>query len=60
MKILTIAPEKAGDAIAVRYDEGLVRANDSVWAVGDASLFRRETGWEPVYALEDTLGWMME
>jgi len=58
-EILSIASKKAGRAIAVLYDEGLVRANDIVQAVGDASLLRRETGWAPVYALEDTVGWMM-
>ncbi len=58
-EILAIASEKAGRAIVVRYDEGLMRANDIVRAVGDASLLRRETGWGPVYSLEDTVGWMM-
>lgn len=59
-EILSIASEKAWRAIAVRYDEGLMRANDSVQAVGDSGPLRRETSWAPVYSLGDTIGWMME
>lgn len=59
-EILAIASEKAGRSIAVRYDEGLVRRNDIMHAVGDSGPLRRETGWTPVHSLGDTIGWMME
>ncbi|HSV96464.1 MAG TPA: GDP-mannose 4,6-dehydratase [Spirochaetota bacterium] len=58
-EILAIASEKAGRYIAVRYDEGLVRRNDIMHAVGDSGPLRRETGWAPVHSLGDTIGWMM-
>lgn len=58
-EILSIASEKAGRSIAVRYDEGLVRRNDIIRAVGDSGLLRSETGWAPVHSLDATIAWMM-
>lgn len=41
-------------SVEVREDPARLRPNDVMDLVGDSSLLREATGWEPRYALEDT------
>ena len=43
-------------AIDVEVDAERLRASDQSAVLGDATLLRRATGWEPRVALEQSLG----
>jgi GDP-4-dehydro-6-deoxy-D-mannose reductase len=46
--------------IAVERDDARIRRSDLFRIVGDASRIRRELGWKPEYAFEDSLGEVLE
>lgn len=51
---------KVGHAVRPVPDPGLTRSADIPVLVGNADRLRAETGWSPVYALDDTLQRMLD
>jgi GDP-4-dehydro-6-deoxy-D-mannose reductase len=52
--------ERSKVPIEVERDHARIRRSDLFRIVGDASRIRRELGWKPEYAFEDTLGEVLE
>lgn len=52
--------ELAGIDVEVKIDPERLRPADTPELRGDASKLRRDTGWEPKYEIEDTLGALLD
>ena len=59
-RLLTGLIEAFGLDVGIQTDPERVRSIDQPVFVGDSSLLRRDTGWEPSYTLPETLAALAE
>jgi GDP-6-deoxy-D-talose 4-dehydrogenase len=60
LEIISLLKEITGHDPEIITDDGFLRKNEIVYALGDSSKIKKQLNWVPKYSLTETLKWMLE